>query len=134
MACDPLRDLRAWQVRLEQIASQRSSPWAPPIDVYETEDRYVISAEVPGLAREQIQLSVQNNRLTIRGERPAGVPESATRHYHYHQVERGHGPFHRAVEFTEQVRHDDITADLRDGVLTVTLPKLTAPPRRIDVH
>jgi HSP20 family protein len=132
MPCDPLRDLRAWQERLERIASQQASPWAPPIDVYETEDRYVISAEVPGLAREQIQLSVQNNRLTIRGERPAGVPESSTRHYH--QVERGHGPFHRAVEFTEQVRQDGITADLRDGVLTVTLPKMTLPPRRIDVH
>jgi len=132
MPCDPLRDLRAWQERLERIASQQGSPWAPPIDVYETDDRYVISAEVPGLAREQIQLSVQNNRLTIRGERPAGVPETATRHYH--QVERGHGPFFRAFEFEEQVRHDGITADLRDGVLTVTLPKVTLPPRRIDVQ
>jgi HSP20 family protein len=132
MPCDPLRDLRAWQQRLERIASQEASPWAPPIDVYEIDDRYVISAEVPGLAREQIQLSVQNNRLTIRGERPAGVPESATRHYH--QVERGHGPFYRAFEFEEQVRHDNITADLRDGVLTVTLPKVTQPSRRIDVQ
>lgn len=132
MACDPLRDLRAWQERLERIASQQASPWAPPIDVYETDDRYVISAEVPGLSREQIQLSVQDNRLTIRGERPAGVPESATRHYH--QVERGHGPFFRAFEFAEQVRHDGITADLRDGVLTVTLQKTILQPRRIDVQ
>lgn len=132
MACDPLRDLRAWQERLERIASQHASPWAPPIDVYETDDRYVISAEVPGLSREQIQLSVQDNRLTIRGERPAGVSENATRHYH--QVERGHGPFFRAFEFAEPVRHDGISADLRDGVLTVTLPKTTLPPRRIDVQ
>jgi HSP20 family protein len=132
MACDPLRDLRAWQERLERLASQQGSPWAPPIDVYETDDRYVISAEIPGLARDQIQLSVQDNRLTIRGERPASVPESATRHYH--QVERGHGPFHRAFEFAEAVRHDSIRADLRDGVLTVTVPKLASPPRRIDVQ
>jgi HSP20 family protein len=70
--------------------------------------------------------------LTIRGERHAGVPESATRHYH--QLERGHGPFSRAFEFDGQVRHDNITADLRDGVLTVTLPKVTLAPRRIDVQ
>ena len=131
MACDPLRDLRAWQERLERIASQQASPWAPPIDVYETDDRYVISAEVPGLSQEQIQLSVQDTGLTIRGERPGGVPESATRHYHH--VERGHGPFFRAFEFAEQVRHDGITADLRDGVLTVTLQKTILQPRRIDV-
>jgi len=132
MACDPLRDLRAWQERLERLASQQASPWAPPIDVYETETSYVISAEIPGLAREQIHLSVQDNRLTIRGERLAGVPESATRHYH--QIERGHGPFYRAFEFGEAVRHDAIKADLHDGVLTVTLPKLASPPRRIDVQ
>jgi len=132
MACDPLRDLRAWQERLERLASQQASPWAPPIDVYETETSYVISAEIPGLARDQIQLSVQDNRLTIRGERPAGVPESAARHYH--QVERGHGPFYRVFEFSEAVRQDAIRADLRDGVLTITLPKLASPPRRIDVQ
>jgi HSP20 family protein len=132
MACDPLRDLRTWQERLERLATHQASPWAPSVDVYETDDRYVISAEIPGLARDQIQLSVQDNRLTIRGERPAGVPESTTRHYH--QVERGHGAFYRTFEFTESVRHDAIRADLRDGVLTVTLPKLAAPPRRIDVQ
>ena len=132
MPCDPLRDLRAWQERLERIASQQASPWAPPIDVYETEDRYVISAEMPGLTREQIELSVQDNRLTIRGERPAGVPESATRHYH--QIERGHGPFYRVFEFVEAVRQDAIAADLRDGILTITLPKETTAPHRIAVR
>ena len=81
---------------------------------------------------EQIHLSVQDSRLTIRGERPAGVPESSTRHYH--QIERGHGPFYRAFEFAEAVRHNAIKADLRDGVLTVTLPKFASPPRRIDVQ
>ncbi len=132
MACDPLRDLRAWQERLERLASQHASPWAPPVDVYETDDRYVITAELPGLARDQIQLAVQDNRLTIRGERPAGVPESATRHYH--QVERGHGPFFRVFEFADSVQEATITADLRDGILTVTLPKTAAPPRRIEVQ
>jgi HSP20 family protein len=132
MACDPLRDLRAWQERLERLAQTGAAAWAPPIDVYETDDRYVIAAELPGLAREQIELAVQDNRLTIRGARPGGVPENAT--HHYHQVERGHGSFQRAFEFAERIQPDGITADLRDGVLTVTLPKLAAPPRRIEVQ
>ncbi len=132
MACDPLRDLRAWQERLERLASQHASPWAPPVDVYETDDRYVIIAELPGLARNQIQLDVQDNRLTIRGERPGDVPESAS--HHYHQIERGHGPFFRAFEFDDSVQEEGITADLRNGILTVTLPKMATVPRRIDVQ
>lgn len=131
MPCDPLRDLRAWQERLERLAAQHGTAWAPPIDVYETEDRYVITAEVPGLAREQVDLAVHDNRLTIRGTRSGGIPESATRHYH--QVERGHGSFERTFQFADPVEQDRISADLREGVLTITLPKSATPPRRIQV-
>jgi HSP20 family protein len=132
MPCDPLRDLRAWQERLERLAAQGGSAWDPPIDVYETPARYVVTAEVPGLSREQIELAVQDNRLTIRGLRPAAGPDSPTRHYH--QIERGHGSFLRTFEFVDAVDQDGIAADLRDGVLTVTLPKLATAPRRIDVQ
>jgi HSP20 family protein len=131
MPFDPLRDLRAWQERLERLATQQGAPWAPAIDVYETGDRYVITAEVPGLARDQIDLALQDNRLSIKGARPAGMPESAARHYH--QVERGHGAFLRTFAFADPVNHAGITADLRDGVLTVTLPKAVSTPRRIEV-
>lgn len=131
MPCDPLRDLRAWQERLERLAAQRGSAWDPPIDVYETASRYIVTAEVPGLAREEIELAVQDNRLTIRGIRQAG-PETAARRYH--QVERGHGSFQRTFEFVDAVDQQGIIADLRDGVLTVTLPKLETPPRRIEVQ
>lgn len=131
MPCDPLSDLRAWQQRLERLAAQHGSVWDPPIDVYETEDRYVVAAEVPGLAREQIDVAVHDNRLTIKGVRSAGSPESSTRHYH--QIERGHGSFERTFQFADPVDQDRITADLRDGVLTIALPKAAAPPRRIQV-
>ena len=131
MPCDPLRDLRAWQERLERLAAQHGHAWVPPIDVYETEDRYVITAEVPGLDRQQIDLAVKDNRLMIRGMRSAAIPESASRHYH--QVERGHGSFERTFRFADPVQEDAITADLRDGVLTISLPKMAAPPRRIQV-
>ena len=69
MPCDPLRDLRAWQERLERLATQHGTAWAPPIDVYETEDRYVVTAEVPGVTREAVDVAVQENRLTVRGTR-----------------------------------------------------------------
>jgi HSP20 family protein len=131
MPCDPLRDLRAWQERLERLAAQHATAWAPPIDVYETDDRYVITAEVPGVAREAVELAVQDNRLTIKGSRSAGLAESATRHYH--QVERGHGSFLRTFEFVDAVDQEKIAADLRDGVLTVTLRKSATPVRTIEI-
>ena len=131
MPCDPLRDLRAWQERLERLAAQHATAWAPPIDVYETDDRYVITAEVPGIAREEVELALQDNRLTIRGSRSGGVPKSAA--CRYHQVERGHGSFLRTFQFADAVDEDGITADLRDGVLTVTLPKSTNPPHTIEI-
>ena len=131
MPSDPLRDLRAWQERLERLAVQHGTAWAPPVDVYETEDRYVVTAEIPGLTREQIEIAVRDSRLMIRGTRSAGVAETASRHYH--QVERGHGTFERVFRFADPIEQDRITADVRDGVLTITLPKTVAPPRRIEV-
>ncbi|SRR6266851_800165 len=131
MPCDPLRDLRAWQERLERLAAQHATAWAPPIDVYETDDRYVITVEVPGITRDGVELALQENRLTIRGSRPADMPEHDTRHYH--QVERGHGSFLRTFEFVDAVDQEGITADLRDGVLTVTLRKSATPARTIEI-
>jgi HSP20 family protein len=132
MPCDPLRDLRAWQERLERLAAQGGSAWDPPMDVYETPARYVVTAELPGLSREQVELAVQDNRLTIRGVRPSAAPETAARHYH--QVERAHGSFQRTFAFADAVDENGITADLRHGVLTVTLPKVASAPRRIEVQ
>jgi HSP20 family protein len=136
MPCDPLRDLRAWQQRLERLAAdQHGSAWAPPIDVYETADRYVVAAELPGLTRDQIDVSLQDNRLTIRGSRPTKVSDaSQDSRVRYHQVERGHGTFQRTFEFADAIEQNGISADLRDGLLTITLPKRPVPkPRRIDV-
>jgi HSP20 family protein len=132
VACDPLGDLRAWQERLERLSRHQPDSWAPPIDVYETADAYVVTAEVPGLAREQVELAVDDSRLTIQGTRE-GRPTGAA--VHYHQVERGHGRFRRTFEFAEKIDGDRIAADLSDGVLTVTLPKVPPPPpRKIEVR
>jgi HSP20 family protein len=132
MPCDPLRDLRAWQERLERLASQPGTAWAPPIDVYETADCYVLTAEVPGLTRDQIELALDENRLTIRGARPNGAADG---YRQFHQVERGYGSFSRTFQFVDPIAAEAISADLRDGILTVTLPKIVPPPpRRIEVQ
>ncbi len=129
MPCDPLRDLRAWQDRMERLAAQHgSAAWAPPVDVYETTDRYVVTAELPGLKREDIDVSVENGRVTLRGVRRETVDSRQ-----YHQVERGHGQFYRTFEFGDAISPDSVSADLRDGVLTITLSKVAPAVRRIEV-
>jgi HSP20 family protein len=129
MSWDPIRDLRAWQERLDRLSAQQPDTWTPPVDVYETEDRYVIAAELPGLPRNQIVLEVGESRLTIRGQRTdraAGDGEIL----HFHQVERGHGAFTRSFEFAARIDAQAVSADLTNGVLTVTVPKVADPPLR----
>ena len=126
MPVNPWRDLRAWQERLERLSSHHADSWTPAIDVYETSDRYVVAAELPGMAREQIELAMADSQLTIRGQRV----ERSTEDLHYHQVERGHGAFSRTFAFNDKIDVDAVTADLTDGVLTVTLPKVPPAPRR----
>jgi HSP20 family protein len=134
MPWDPLRDLRVWQERLERLTEHRPDSWTPPIDVYETQDRYIVSAEVPGLAREHIDLALEDSRLTIRGQRADRSP-TAGDVLHFHQVERGHGAFARTFEFASKIDIEGVSADLTNGVLTVTLPKAAPPPaRKIEVR
>lgn len=131
MPVNPWRDLRAWQERLERLSSHHPDTWTPAIDVYETPDRYVVAAELPGLARDQIELAMQDSQLTIRGQRT----ERPSAEIHYHQVERGHGAFARTFEFAEKIDVENVSADLSQGVLTVTLPKIAPPPaRKIEVR
>jgi HSP20 family protein len=115
---DPIRDLLALQQRLDQFASGPTG-WVPPVDVHEAEDRYVISAELPGLTREDVQIHAQDNRVVLTGVRREHVGACEQ----YHRIERGHGTFSRTFELPIAIVVDAITADLTDGVLTVTLPK-----------
>jgi HSP20 family protein len=129
-----MRDLRVWQERLERLSAHHPDSWTPPIDVYETEDRYVIAAEVPGLARQDVDLALEDARLTIRGQR-LDRPATAGDVVHFHQVERGHGSFARTFEFASKIDVDAVEADLTNGVLTITLPKAVRPPaRKIEVR
>jgi HSP20 family protein len=135
MPCDPLADLRAWQVRLERLTRHHTESWAPAVDVYETDGLYVVTAEVPGLSREQIDLAAEDFRLTIQGRREADPITAGGGAVHFHQVERGHGSFRRTFEFSAKIDPDQITADLTDGVLTISIPKVPPPAaRRIEVR
>ena len=125
MSPNPWRDLRGWHDRLERLTGGHTDSWAPPIDVYETPERYVIAAELPGIAREQIELAMEESRLTIRGQRHEPAPAADA---HYHQVERGHGAFSRTFDFADKIDAQAVTADLTDGVLIVSLPKVAPPP------
>jgi HSP20 family protein len=129
-----MRDLRAWQERLERLSAHHPDSWTPPIDVYETDDRYVIAAELPGLARDQIELALEDARLTIRGQR-IDRTASGGDVIHFHQVERGHGAFARTFEFGSKIDTEAVSADLTNGVLTITLPKAAPlPARKIEVR
>ena len=126
---DPLRDLLAIQQRLDRFAPGPAG-WVPPVDVMETPDAYVITAELPGLQREDLDIQMHEGRLTLSGirrERPATCEQ-------YHRVERGHGTFSRTFHLHTPVQAGRIIADLRDGVLTVTCPKVPeSATRRIQV-
>ena len=125
-------DTRAWQERLERLSSHHADAWAPAIDVYETATAYVVTAEVPGVSRDEIDLAFEESHLTLRGQR--ADRRAATTGVHFHQIERSHGSFARTFEFPGRIDVERVTADLKDGVLTITLPKAPpAAPRRIDV-
>lgn len=134
MPWDLSTELRAWQERLERLTQHHAESWAPPIDVYETAVSYIVTAEVPGLTREQVDLHVEEGRLTIRGAR-TDRRAAAGEIVHYHQVERGYGAFARTFAFADKVDTGGMSAEMADGVLTITLPKVPPPPaRKIEVR
>ncbi len=127
---DPLRDLLALHDQIGQLVGTDAPGWTPPVDLYETAGAFVLTAELPGLSREQIEIHAEENRVVIRGERASGqVPCEQ-----YHRVERGHGRFSRAFVLPEPIDIEGVTADLIEGLLTLTLPKAGGRgARRIDV-
>jgi HSP20 family protein len=114
---DPIRDLLAIQQRLDRFAPGPAG-WTPPVDLLETTEAYLVMAELPGVSRDDLTISMHDDgRLTVAGFRRERSGEE------YHRVERGHGSFSRTFHLPIPVEADRITADLRDGVLTVRCPK-----------
>jgi HSP20 family protein len=130
---DPLRDLLALHEQLGHLVGTDAPGWTPPVDLYETVDDYVLTAELPGLTREQIDIHAEERRIVIRGARGAD-PGRDIPCEQYHRVERGHGRFSRAFSLPEIIEVGAITAELKDGILTITIPKAyDRGARRVDV-
>jgi HSP20 family protein len=130
---DPVRDLLTLHEQLGQLVGNDAPGWTPPVDLYETPAEFVLTAELPGLTRDQIEIHAEDSRIVIRGARAAG-PGRDIPCEQYHRIERGHGPFSRAFALPEPIDVDAIAADLKDGVLTVTIPKANGRgARRINV-
>ena len=127
---DPFRDLLALHEQIGQLVGSDAPGWNPPVDLFETAGSFVLTAEVPGLSRDQIEIHAEENRITIRGDRSGGLVPCEQ----YHRVERGHGRFSRTFALPEPVEVEQISADLKDGLLTITMPKAGGRGvRRIDV-
>jgi HSP20 family protein len=98
-----------------------SLAWSPPVDIYETEEHYVLKAELPGVKREDIDIEVSGCEISLKGERraePTGAPPES-----YHRLEGVRGRFHRVFSLPESLDKKEILATLRNGVLEVKLPK-----------
>jgi HSP20 family protein len=94
--------------------------WLPSLDVAETKDEIVVKAEVPGMDPKDIDISLSDGLLTIKGEKKQ---EREEKEEDYHLVERSYGTFTRSVRLPKEVKRDKISASYKNGVLRVTLPK-----------
>lgn len=114
--------------------SSGSRVWVPAMDVAERGDAYVIQAELPGVSPEQVELSFEQNVLTVRGTKPASFDVGNEGELRVFAAERVHGTFERAVRLPEFVDADRIAARFDKGVLLVTVPKAeAAKPRKIAI-
>ena len=139
---DPFRDLRSLQEEVNRLFTGNMArtfddegiargSWSPNVDIYENKDQIVLEAELPGMKREDFDLSVENNVVTLRGERHFEKKDESD---NYHRVERAYGSFTRSFTLPNTVSAEDATAEYNNGVLRVTLPKREeTKARRIEV-
>ena len=98
----------------------RPGGWSPAVDIYETDDRIVLRADLPGISIEQIELRIENEQLILKGERSL---DSSARREDFHRIERPYGRFFRSFALPRSIRHAEIRAVMNHGVLEVVLPK-----------
>jgi len=144
---EPFRDLVSIQERMNRLFDDafRGNPrassedewalggtWAPSVDIFEQDGNIVLKAELPGMDAKDVEIHVENNVLTLRGERKF---ESEVKREKYHRVERAYGTFSRSFSLPSTVDATRIAAEYKNGVLTVTLPfREESRPRTINVE
>jgi len=141
---DPFRELSTIQERMNQLFEDfvgRSfggregelavGGWAPTVDIYETDDDIVVTAELPGLEKDQIGVEYKEGVLTLRGERKL---EREVKEENCHRMERSYGAFHRSFTLPGSIDEEKISARMKNGVLEIHLPKKeAAKPKQIKV-
>src|SRR5215218_4234539 len=138
---DPFRDLAVLQDRMNRLFNDSVSgrgreddlasrgAWVPAVDIYEADSGLVLKAEVPDMQREDIDVSVENNILTLRGERKL---DNEIKQENFHRIERAYGKFMRQFTLPPTVDTTRINAEYRNGVLSVNLPmREEAKPRSV---
>jgi HSP20 family protein len=103
------------------------SAWTPAVDVAEHENEFVVKVELPGVTKDDVKITMQDNILTVRGEKKQ---EKETKDSSYHRVERAYGSFQRSFTLPTPVKNDKIEATYQDGILTVNLPKAEEAKRK----
>lgn len=139
---DPFRELKSLQDEMNRLfmtsvprnfgeEDLASGGWTPNVDIFETENQIVLEAELPGMKRDDFEVSIENNVITLKGERRFEKEDEGD---NYHRVERAYGAFTRSFSLPRTVSAEGTAADFRNGVLKVTLPKREeAKARRIEV-
>lgn len=127
---DPIRDLMN-RPQMMHEAEDSSSSWAPTVDIFERGDNLVLRAEIAGLSKDDVEISVENNMLTLRGERKREAEFNEQDAYH---LERSFGVFTRSFNLPKTVDMDRISATYENGVLELKIPKSAeAKPRRVEI-
>lgn len=130
---DPFQELQTWGDRMSRMFSGERTParrgeeenisfgsWMPPVDIVEGKDKIQLKVELPGFKENQVNLTVENGLLTVRGERKF---ESDNKEENYHRIERSYGTFVRSFTLPNSVDQGRIQATFADGILTVEMPK-----------
>ena len=129
---DPFAQIPSLQQEMDRLFSQylrrigreeealAPGAWAPVVDIYETDEKMVIKAELPGLKKEDIDIEVRDNTLTLKGERKF---EKEIKQENHHRVEWAYGSFQRSLPLPSTIKQEAIEATFKDGILEVSLPK-----------
>jgi len=132
---DPFREMTSLQNRFDRLFESaldgRQESWLPAVDVFDTEAAVVLKAELPGMRPDDIHIEVEDNVLTIKGERTFEEKVDGERYY---RIERRFGSFQRSLALPQGVKADEVQATYEDGILEVRVPKAEQEkPRRIEV-
>jgi HSP20 family protein len=137
---EPFRDMlnlradmdRFFKSFFSSLPEDKEGLWAPIIDIEEDNENYIVRAEIPGMKKEEIKVTVRDNLLTVSGERKH---EKEVKEKTYHRIERSYGKFKRTITLPSAVDADKIKASYKDGVLNITLPKPeSVKPKQIEVE